>query len=150
MITFILAYNLPGSNILFILAFTFLFSFLNCSFTYFYVLVYFLRLIHDGSYVWNTFYRQTLRLQQPGWLGTRFTIFLWNLNASLLMTLHEEDKHGVRTAMGVSGDGTSILWGEFLIASVLWRRITFWCVQQVSPYSQTHSGVFIFSRDWLI
>lgn len=35
--------------------------------------------------------------------------FLWNLNAPLLMTLHEEGKHGVRTAMGVGGDGTSFL-----------------------------------------
>ena len=35
--------------------------------------------------------------------------FSWNSNAALLMTLLKGNKHGVRTAVGVGGNGASIL-----------------------------------------
>lgn len=35
------------------------------------------------------------------------------------MTLHKEAKHGVWTAMGVGGNGASLLWGKILLSTTL-------------------------------
>lgn len=80
---------------------------------------------YSSIYVWDEFVWSLMngreKVHRSGLL-----FFVLDVNAALVTSLGG-DQHGVRTAMGVGGNGSSVLWGKFLLCATFLGG--HWCSQ---------------------